>query len=163
MLASLLAAAVWLMVASSRGWPVSTTHAIVGAVVGFAVAAIGIEAVNWGKISQIVCQLGGVSPMLGGAISFVLMMSIRKLILNTPRPFASARRWGPVYVFLVGFIMSLVTMFKGLKHLNIELSVPESFMAAVVFGLLMAVIGHLLIRRIKIDEEADPGFPLCQR
>ena len=157
MLASLLAAAVWLMIASSRGWPVSTTHAIVGAVVGFAVAAIGIEAVNWGKISQIVASWV-VSPILGGAISFVLMMSIRKLILNTPNPFASARRWGPVYVFLVGFIMSLVTMFKGLKHLNIELSVSASFMVAVAFGLLMAIIGHLLIRRIKIDEEADRDF-----
>jgi len=157
MLAALLAAAVWLMIASSRGWPVSTTHSIVGAVVGFAIAAIGIEAVNWGKISQIVASWV-VSPMLGGAISFVLMMSIRKLILNTSRPFASARRWGPVYVFLVGFIMSLVTMFKGLKHLNIDLSVPESFMAALVFGLLMALVGHLLIRRIKIDEEADRDF-----
>ena len=157
MLAALLAAAVWLMVASMRGWPVSTTHSIVGAVVGFAIAAIGLEAVNWGKISQIVASWV-VSPVLGGAISFVLMLSIRKLILNTPNPFASAKRWGPVYVFLVGFIISLVTIFKGLKHLKIDLSVPASFAVAAVFGLAIAAIGYALIQRIKIDEEADKDF-----
>ena len=157
MLAALLAAAVWLMVASMRGWPVSTTHSIVGAVVGFAIAAIGLEAVNWGKISQIVASWV-VSPLLGGAISFVLMLSIRKLILNTPNPFASAKRWGPVYVFLVGFIISLVTIFKGLKHLKIDLSVPASFAVAAVFGLAIAAIGYALIQRIKIDEEADKDF-----
>ena len=157
MLAALLAAAVWLMVASMRGWPVSTTHSIVGAVVGFAIAAIGIEAVNWGKISQIVASWV-VSPLLGGAISFVLMLSIRKLILNTANPFASAKRWGPIYVFLVGFIISLVTIFKGLKHLKIELSVPMSFLVAAAFGVAIAFIGYLLIQRIKIDEEADKDF-----
>jgi len=157
MLAALLAAAVWLMVASMRGWPVSTTHAIVGAVVGFAIAAIGIEAVNWGKIGQIVASWV-VSPLLGGAISFVLMMSIRKLILNTPSPFASAKRWGPVYVFLVGFIISLVTIFKGLKHLKIELSAPTSFAVAAIIGVIIGFIGYVLIQRIKVDEEADKDF-----
>ncbi len=89
MLAALLAAAVWLMIASSRGWPVSTTHSIVGAVVGFAIAAIGLEAVEWGKISQIVASWV-VSPLLGGAISFVLMLSIRRFILNASHPFEAA-------------------------------------------------------------------------
>jgi len=157
MLAALLAAAVWLMVASTRGWPVSTTHSIVGAVVGFAIAAIGLEAVNWGKITQIVASWV-VSPLLGGAISFVLMMSIRHLILNTSNPFASAKRWGPIYVFLVGFIISLVTIFKGLKHLKVDLSVPASFAIAAAFGVAIAVIGYVLIQRIKIDEEADKDF-----
>ena len=157
MLAALLAAAVWLMIASMRGWPVSTTHSIVGAVVGFAIAAIGIEAVQWGKISQIVASWL-VSPLLGGAIAFVLMMSIRTLILNTPNPFESAKRWGPVYVFLVGFIISLVTIFKGLKHLNIELSASMSFLIAVAIGLVISFIGYLLIQRVKIDETADKDF-----
>ena len=157
MLAALLAAAVWLMVASMRGWPVSTTHSIVGAVVGFAIAGIGLEAVNWGKITQIVASWV-VSPLLGGAISFVLMISIRHLILNTANPFASAKRWGPFYVFLVGFIISLVTIFKGLKHLKIDLSVPASFAVAAAFGAAIAAIGYFLIQRIKIDEEADKDF-----
>jgi PiT family inorganic phosphate transporter len=157
MLAALLAAGLWLMIASSRGWPVSTTHSIVGAVVGFAVAGIGVDAVQWGKIGQIAASWI-ISPALGGFLAYLLMMSIRKLILNTDNPFESAKKWGPAYVFLVGFIISLVTMFKGLKHLNLELSVPQSFFWAVVFGLFVALIGWFLIRRVKLDKEADREF-----
>lgn len=157
MLAALLAAAVWLMIASSRGWPVSTTHSIVGALVGFAVAGIGIDAVHWGKIGQIAASWV-VSPALGGFIAYLLMMSIRKFILNTDHPFQSAKRWGPVYVFLVGFIISLVTMFKGLKHLNLELTAGQSFVWAVVFGVIIALIGWSLIRKVEVDEEADRDY-----
>jgi PiT family inorganic phosphate transporter len=157
MLGALLAAAVWLMIASTRGWPVSTTHSIVGAVVGFAVAGIGVDAVQWGKIGQIVASWV-VSPLLGGTIAFILMISIRRLILNTDNPFRSAKRWGPVYVFLVGFIMSLVTMFKGLKHLNLDLSGPMSFFIATVFGLVIAAIGWAMINRVRIDETADKEY-----
>jgi len=99
-----------------------------------------------------------VSPVIGGAISFALMMSIRYLILNTPNPFASAKRWGPFYIFLVGFVISLVTIFKGLKHLDIELSVPMSFLVAAIFGVIVAGIGYLMIRRVKVDAEADKDF-----
>ena len=157
MLAALLAAAIWLMVATSRGWPVSTTHSIVGAVIGFAVAGIGIDAVEWGKVSMIAASWV-VSPLLGGIIAFLLMMSIRRLILNTEDPFQSARRWGPAYVFLVGFIISLVTLFKGLKHLNIELTVGMSFIVAIIFGLILAGIGWYLINQIKVDSSADRDF-----
>ena len=157
MLAALLAAAIWLMIASWRGWPVSTTHSIVGAVVGFAAAGIGIDAVQWGKIGQIAASWV-ISPALGGFIANLLMMSIRKVILNTEHPFESAKRWGPVYVFLVGFIISLVTMFKGLKHLNLHLTIIESFFAAIIFGLIVAIIGWFQMRKIEIDKEADREF-----
>jgi PiT family inorganic phosphate transporter len=157
MLAALLAAAVWLMIASWRGWPVSTTHTIVGALVGFAVAGIGIDAVHWGKIGQIAASWV-ISPALGGFLAYLLMMSIRKVILNTDHPFESAKKWGPVYVFLVGFIISLVTMFKGLSHLNLELSVFQSFLGAIVFGLATAFIGWLLMRNIQVDKEADRDY-----
>jgi PiT family inorganic phosphate transporter len=157
MLAALLAAAIWLMIASTKGWPVSTTHSIVGAVIGFAVVGIGVDAVQWGKVGQIAASWV-VSPVLGGTIAFVLMMSIRRLILNTENPFQSAKRWGPAYVFLLGFIISLVTLFKGLKHLNLELSVGMSFIVAVIFGLALAFIGWLLINRVKVDASADRDF-----
>ena len=157
MLAALLAAAVWLMIASAKGWPVSTTHSIVGAVIGFAMVGIGVDAVQWGKVSQIAASWV-VSPVLGGTIAFMLMMSIRRLILNTENPFQSAKNWGPAYVFLVGFIISLVTLFKGLKHLNIELTVGMSFAVAVVFGLVLAGIGWSLINRIDVDPKADRDF-----
>lgn len=157
MLASLLAAAVWLMVASNRGWPVSTTHSIVGAIVGFALASQGMDAVEWGKIGQIVASWV-ISPTLGGGVAFALMMSIRYLILNAEHPFEQAKKWGPAYVFLVGFIISLVTMFKGLKHLNIEMSGGASFLFAVAFGLLMAAIGWYLINQVTVDKQADKSY-----
>ena len=157
MLAALLAAAVWLMIASAKGWPVSTTHSIVGAVIGFAVVGIGVDAVQWGKVGQIAASWV-VSPVMGGTIAFLLMMSIRRLILNTENPFQSAKRWGPAYIFLVGFIISLVTLFKGLKHLNIEMTVNMSFVVAVTFGVFLAVIGWFLINRVKVDPGADRDF-----
>jgi PiT family inorganic phosphate transporter len=157
MLAALLAAAIWLMIASSRGWPVSTTHTIVGAVIGFAVVGIGVDAVQWGKVAEIAASWV-VSPLLGGIIAFLLMMSIRKLILNTENPFQSARRWGPGYIFLVGFTISLVTLFKGLSHLNIEMTVAMSFLVAVVFGLVLAAVGWALINRVHVDPAADRDF-----
>ena len=164
MLAALLAAAIWLMVASTRGWPVSTTHSIVGAIVGFAVAGIGGDAVNWGKIGGIVASWL-VSPLLGGVIALLLMLSIRRLILNTDDPFANARRWGPAYVFLVGFVISLVTLWKGLKHLDVDLSVAASVAVAALFGLVVAGIGHLLIRRVKYvaSENADFHFASVEK
>jgi len=157
MLAALLAAAIWLMVASSRGWPVSTTHSIVGAVIGFAMVGIGIDAVEWGKVSMIAASWV-VSPLLGGTIAFLLMMSIRRLILNTENPFQSAKRWGPAYIFLVGFVISLVTLFKGLKHLNIELTAGMSFVVAALFGIVLAAIGWYLINQVKVDPDADRDF-----
>jgi len=157
MLAALLAAGCWLAVASAKGWPVSTTHSIVGAIVGFAVAGIGVEAVAWGKISQIVASWV-VSPLLGGGFAFLLMMSIQKLIFNAERPFNQAVKWGPYYIFLVGFVISLITLFKGLKHLNVDLSITASFLIAGAIGMGVAIIGKNAINRVQIDENADRDF-----
>jgi len=157
MLAALLAAAIWLMVATTRGWPVSTTHSIVGAIVGFAIAGIGMDAVKWEKIAQIAASWV-VSPLIGGLIALLLMLSIRKLILNADQPFQSAKRWGPAYVFLVGWIVSLVTLFKGLKHLDLHLTMVQSLMAATVIGVLVALIGKWMIGRVKMDTSADKNF-----
>lgn len=154
MLASLLAAGLWLMIASAKGWPVSTTHSIIGALVGFALVGIGPDAVQWAKVGQIVASWV-ISPLVGGSIAFLIMISIRRLILNTDDPFMNAKKWGPIYVFLVGFLISLVTLFKGLKHLDVELSTPESFFWSGVVGALVAFLGWFLIKDKKIDPEAE--------
>ena len=157
MLASLLAAAFWLMIASWKGWPVSTTHSIIGALIGFAIVGIGPDAVKWNKVASVVGSWV-VSPVVGGTISFLLVMSTRKLIYDTENPIKNAKRYAPWYVFLVGFVISLVTMFKGLKHLNVELSVSQSFGVAVIIGLMTAGISWYFIRRIEADREADRDF-----
>lgn len=157
MLAALLAAACWLMIASIKGWPVSTTHSIIGALIGFAIVGIGPDAVKWAKVMKVVGSWV-VSPLIGGTIAFLLVISIRKLIFNAENPLKNAKRYSPFYVFLVGFIISLVTMFKGLKHLHINLSAMQSFGIAICFGLFTAFIGWLFIRKVKEDVEADKDF-----
>ncbi|RZO43050.1 MAG: inorganic phosphate transporter [Proteobacteria bacterium] len=151
MLSALLAAALWLTVASWMGWPVSTTHSIIGAIVGFAMVGIGMDAVNWPKIGTIVISWV-VSPMVGGTFSYLIMRSIQRFILDTDTPFRNAQRYAPLYIFFVGFLISLVTLFKGLKHLEIELNIPESFLIAVLLGCIVAVIGRFLIVKLKMQE-----------
>ncbi len=157
MLAALLAAAVWLLIASSRGWPVSTTHSIVGAIVGFAVVGIGVESVHWSKVGTIAASWI-VSPMLSGVLAFFIFMSVQKLILSTDDPLKNALKYVPIYIFAVGFILALVTLLKGLKHIGLDLSTGESVMVAVGSGFVTMFIGIAAIKRIKIDPDADANF-----
>lgn len=157
MLASLLAAGVWLLVASHFGWPVSTTHSIVGAIVGFAAVGIGMEAVRWDKIVSIVMSWI-VSPLTAGIISYALFMSVQRLIIDTDDPFKNAKRYVPVYIFLVGFIISLVTLFKGLTHIGLELTSVQCYLIALVIGVVIMIGSIFVIRNIKIDPSADHDF-----
>ncbi len=157
MLAALLAAAIWLLVASHFGWPVSTTHSIVGAIVGFAAVGIGVDAVKWSKVGSIVMSWFG-APMLAALISFIIFRSVQKLILDTDRPFENAKRYVPIYIFLAGFVISLVTLFKGLKHIGLDLSATANVQLAILIGLIIMAIGLFFIRRITIDESADKDF-----
>jgi PiT family inorganic phosphate transporter len=157
MLASLLAAGIWLLVASHFGWPVSTTHTIVGAIVGFAAVGIGFEAVKWAKIGSIVASWV-VSPALAGIIGFALFRSVQMLILENENPLKAARRWVPVYIFIVGFVVALVTLQKGLKHVGLHLNGSETYLIAAGFGALIMAIGNLAIMRLRLDPSADIDF-----
>jgi len=157
MLAALLAAAVWLLVASYYGWPVSTTHSIVGAIVGFAAVGIGMEAVMWGKVGTIAMSWI-ISPLTAGVIAYALFMSVQKLIIDTPDPFASAKRYVPIYIFMVGFIISLVTMFKGLKHVGLDLTTMQAYLFSAMIGIGMALISKIFINRIKHEPSEDEDF-----
>jgi PiT family inorganic phosphate transporter len=154
MMSALLAAGTWLLIASMNGWPVSTTHSIIGAIVGFAAVGISVDAVHWGEVGGIVASWV-VSPVLAGSISFCLFMSVKILILDTEDPFARAKKFIPAYMWMVGFMISMVTLLKGLKHvgLDIDLGLGSNFANAVPFsvvaGLLVAGFGALLLRRIK--------------
>jgi PiT family inorganic phosphate transporter len=157
MLASLLAAAVWLVVASYFGWPVSTTQSIVGAIVGFAIVGVGIAAVQWGKVGSIVASWV-VSPLLAGSLAFGLFRSVQRLIFDAEDPFRAAKRFVPMYIFLVGFIIALVTLLKGLKHVGLELSLGESYFLAAAVGLITMAIGAIAVRRIHVQADADRDF-----
>lgn len=157
MLASLLAAGIWLLVATHHGWPVSTTHSIVGAIVGFASVGIGIEAVRWETMGTIVSSWV-ISPVLAGIIAYALFISVQRLILDDPDPFHKAKRYVPAYIFLAGFLVSSVTLLKGLKHVGLELTEAQSYLLAVVIGLVAMGLSKLAIRRVNIDPAADREF-----
>ena len=147
MLASLLAAGAWLNIATYFGWPVSTTHSIVGAIVGFGVVAGGVAAVSWGKVGTIAMSWV-VSPLLSGTVAFVIFSIIRRVIINVPNPVEATKRWAPGFIFFVFGISTLVTLFKGLKNLKLDLSFTEALMYASGVGLVAAVIGWFIIRRM---------------
>jgi PiT family inorganic phosphate transporter len=157
MLASLMAAGIWLVVASRAGWPVSTTHTIVGAIVGFAVVGLGVDAVSWGKVGKIVMSWV-VSPVLAGALAFFLLRSVQKLILNTDDPIANAKKYVPIYIFATGFMIALVTLFKGLKHIGLEFSTAQNYGIAVVVGLIITGLGMFYISKLKLDPSNDKDF-----
>jgi PiT family inorganic phosphate transporter len=154
MLSALLAAGTWLMIASFMGWPVSTTHSIVGAIVGFAAVGVSVDAVNWSKVSTIVASWV-VSPVIAGTISFALFRSVQNLILVHDDPFVRAKKYAPLYMFAVGFLMAMVTILKGLKHvfkdIGMSLSFGESIAWSAMFGILVAMLGSYLLSKVKRD------------
>ncbi|MBN8411738.1 inorganic phosphate transporter [Halomonas denitrificans] len=157
MLASLLAAGTWLLIASMKGWPVSTTHSIVGAIVGFALAGLGIEAVGWSKVGQIAASWI-VSPLLAGSIGFMLFKSVQRLVFEADDPFVAAKRYVPMYVFLVGFIVAMVTLTKGLKHVGLHLAPFESLLIALAFGVALAGLGVWRERSIDRSQRKTDAF-----
>jgi len=157
MLSSLLAAGIWLLVASHNGWPVSTTHSIIGAIVGFAVVGISRDAVVWSKVWEIVASWV-VSPMVSGILAFFIFRSVQKLILDTENPFANAKKYVPFYIFLVGFAIAMVTMVKGLRHVGLDFSFGESVVIALGCGVLAMLLGVFMMRSIKDVPGADKDF-----
>lgn len=157
MLSALLAAAIWLLIASARGWPVSTTHSIVGAIVGFGSVGLGVDAVAWGKVGQIASSWL-ISPLLAGSIAYVLFKSVHHLIFENSDPLAAAKRYVPGYVFLVGFIVSMVTLTKGLSHVGLNLSFSQSLLLSIALGIVIMGLGIVMQRRIKFEQSASDHF-----
>ncbi|OIQ47299.1 MAG: inorganic phosphate transporter PiT family protein [Gammaproteobacteria bacterium MedPE] len=154
MVASLLAAGTWLLVASYLGWPVSTTHSIVGAIVGFAAVGVSADAVTWSKVGGIVGSWV-ITPLISGIFAYMIFMSAQKFIFNTNDPLTNAKRYVPVYMALAGFILSLVTIKKGLKHIGIHFSTSEAMLLSTAIAVVVGILGVIAIKRLKVDPAAD--------
>ncbi|MFY9179441.1 MAG: inorganic phosphate transporter [Venatoribacter sp.] len=147
MLGSLLASGTWLLIASYKGWPVSTTHSLVGAIIGFAAVGISMDAVNWTAVGNVAASWV-VSPVVAGFISYFLFQSIKKLILEKADPIKQAQIVVPWYIMLVGLVISLVTLLKGLTHLGLNLSFGEATLYSFGISLVIMAFGFILVKRV---------------
>ncbi|QJR80206.1 inorganic phosphate transporter [Alteromonas pelagimontana] len=154
MIASLLAAGIWLGLASWLGWPVSTTHSIIGAIIGFTATGVSMDAVSWDKVGGIVGSWI-VTPAISGVIAYLIFMSAQKLIFSTPTPLANAKRYVPFYMGLAGFVMSLVTIKKGLTHIGLTLSPVGGYLLAIGIAVLLGIMGKWLIGRMSYTQSHD--------
>jgi PiT family inorganic phosphate transporter len=154
MISALLAAGIWLAFASYLGWPVSTTHSIIGAIVGFAAVGVSADAVHWGKVGGIVGSWI-VTPAISGFIAYLIFQSAQKLIFDTDKPFENAKRYVPYYMAMAGFVMALVTIKKGLKHVGLDIPSDQGYFIAIGIAIGVGIIGHFFIKRIKFDPKSD--------
>ncbi len=154
MLSALLAAAAWLQLASYFGWPVSTTHSIVGAIVGFGLITGGVHAVKWPKLFSITMSWV-VSPILSAIIAFIVFNIIRYKVYFSSQPLKSTKKIAPYLIFCVFFVLTLAMVFKGLKNLHLNLTFPKACLVAVIVGIIAAIIGNFLIGRVKGVEEIE--------
>ncbi|KDM92450.1 inorganic phosphate transporter [Photobacterium galatheae] len=156
MMSALLAAGSWLLLASYMGWPVSTTHSIIGAIIGFACVSVGTEAVDWGSVQGIVGSWI-VTPLISGIFAYVIFISAQRLIFDTDNPLINAKRFVPVYMFITAMVIALVTIKKGLKHVGLHLSTTEAWLASVAVSLIVMAFGYLYIRSNYQDAEQSSG------
>ncbi|MEI8366295.1 MAG: inorganic phosphate transporter [Parachlamydiaceae bacterium] len=159
MLSSLLAAGVWLQIASYYGWPVSTTHSIVGAIIGFGVAVGGMEAIYWENVTFIASSWI-LSPIFGGVISFGIFNFLRQQVFYVHDPVAATKKVVPIIVFCMAFILCLVVFFNGLHGVVLQFNFMQSILISAAIGAVGYLISKLCLRRIssvhvKINESSD--------
>lgn len=173
MLAALLASGVWLQLASYFGWPVSTTHSIVGAIAGFGLVVGGVHAINWIGPNGIWGALTGessllgivaswiVSPVLAGGISYLLFRIVLNLIFYQPDPLAAAKKITPIMVFLVLLTMTMMLHFKGLKpfwkdQFGLKPTDAVALAYGIPFSLISSTVASLVARHMARNLKHDP-------
>jgi PiT family inorganic phosphate transporter len=155
MLCALLAASLWLNLASFLGMPVSTTHSIVGAVIGFALLRAGFWHVHWDKLGQIVASWF-ISPLVGGVLSFTIFRVISRKVLSVEHPARAARKGVPICVFVTFVILILSVIYKGLKNLHLNLSFVQALVISIFGGLAAAGFAAYMSDRKKYHAAVLP-------
>lgn len=145
MCAALLGTGIWLQIASFQGWPVSTTHAIVGAILGFG-ALISIDAVKWAEIGYIALSWV-VSPLLSAIFSYTLFIVLQRKILYAMHPVQATKKLLPFLVLFILGIFTLSLIANGLKNLKFEIDFSTALGIAIGIGVVGAMVTHLLIHQ----------------
>jgi phosphate/sulfate permease len=151
MCGALLGTSFWLQLASYLRWPVSTTHAIVGAIIGFGIVAGGLDAILWKEVSSIAISWV-VSPLISAVISYTIFSVLQKKILYAMDPIEATRRALPFFFFIVFLTFTLSLMTNGLQNLNLQISFAGALGISFVVGLVAAGISYLVIQRISLPE-----------
>ncbi|MFV0410319.1 MAG: inorganic phosphate transporter [Paracoccus sp. (in: a-proteobacteria)] len=148
MFSALLAGALWINLATWLGAPVSTTHSIVGGVMGAGIAAAGFAAVNWATMGAIVTSWV-ISPVMGGVIAAAFLAFIKTRIIYTPDMMASARRWVPILIGIMAGTFATYLAMKGLKKVF-----PMSLGSAVLMGIVIGVVVSFAMRPVIARQSA---------
>lgn len=156
MLSTLFASGAWLFIATKMGWPVSGTHTIIGAIIGFACITIGPSSVDWSSISSIVGSWF-VTPVVAGILAYAIFASTQKLIFDTEQPLKNAQKFGPYYMGITVFVLCIVTMTKGLKHVGLHLSTNETLIISLVISAIGMVFCHFYFRSQAFAQAATKG------
>lgn len=147
MLGVLLACTIWMNLASYLGVPVSITNALVGSMVGFGTMVLGPQAIHWNQVSRIAVSWV-TSPMIAGITAYILFISIQQTIFVKSNPLAKAKLYIPIYLFLIGSILSFITVFKGLHHFHIHLNFKQNLAVTLATSIIITIIGMIIIKRI---------------
>ena len=159
MVCAMLAAALWLNAASYFGMPVSTTHSIVGAIVGFGILSAGLGYIHWAKLGQVVASWF-ISPLVGGIMAFIIFKLISRYILSVDKPAVAAQKGVPICVFFTFAILILSIIYKGLKNIHLDLEGPTAIALSVLGGLVTAVVSKWLIKK---NQNHDGELPMEQQ
>ncbi|MBF0752354.1 MULTISPECIES: inorganic phosphate transporter [Pasteurellaceae] len=156
MISALFASGAWLFIATKMGWPVSGTHTIIGAILGFACVTIGPGSVDWSTIGSIVGSWF-VTPVIAGVLAYAIFASTQKLIFDTDQPLKNAQKYGPYYMGVTIFVLCIVTMKKGLKHVGLHLSNGETLAISLAISLVGMIFFHFYFRSKTFAQSATKG------
>lgn len=152
MLSVLVACTVWMNLASFLGVPVSITNTLVGSMVGFGCLVLGKQAILWDQVSHI--AIGWLtSPLIAGVTAYLLFISIQQTIFIKPDPLEKAKLYIPIYLFLIGSVLSFITVFKGLNHFHIHLNLKQDLAVTLASSIFLTIVGMIFIRRIPEKEQ----------
>ncbi len=155
MISALLGAALWVTMSTYLGLPVSTTHSVVGAVMGF-VMIINISLIHWDVVATIAASWV-ISPLSGALIAYLIFFILKKTVLGKEDPIKEAKIVAPFFIFLTAAIITMSVIYKGLKNLNFDLSIWPALEISALAGFVASIIGYFFLRRYhaKYRNDAD--------
>lgn len=158
MCAALCGTSLWLQIASYFGWPVSTTHAIVGAILGFGGIIGGFEAIQWRETGSIALSWI-ISPLLSALVSYLIFTILQRNILYAMNPIGAAKKFIPLLAGIAVGTFTFSLIFNGLDRLDIHLSLVNSCLVALLAGIVCFAIAYILLKKFALPSSAEIRSP----